>query len=322
MAYDFRNIYPNLLMGTASDRYAGWIGQIYTQDYSEDTKKRQKRVTEESFEETVLPIRSVKEYFEHFQVLELDYTFYGLLLDERGKHTNVYKTLASYMKYVSDEDKLVLKVPQIITAKKIWKSDGFVTNEFHLNQEIFVTRFLEPCYALLGPHLFGLIFEQEYHTKKERDDNKKVLASWQGFFEAVPDFHGYHLELRTPSYITPSLMEMLKQKGVGIVLSHWTWLPPLRVQYNNLGEATTNKARVQVIRLMTPRNVRYEDAYKKAYPFDSIKEELFDQRMVEDTVSLIRKITQDNSICCVIINNRAGGNAPMIAQMIKERLVH
>jgi hypothetical protein len=30
--FHFRNLHPQVLIGTASDRYAGWIGQIYSQD--------------------------------------------------------------------------------------------------------------------------------------------------------------------------------------------------------------------------------------------------------------------------------------------------
>lgn len=28
----FKDIHPNLFIGTTSDRYAGWLGQIYTED--------------------------------------------------------------------------------------------------------------------------------------------------------------------------------------------------------------------------------------------------------------------------------------------------
>ena len=31
-SFHFRNLHPKVLIGTASDRYAGWIGQIYSQD--------------------------------------------------------------------------------------------------------------------------------------------------------------------------------------------------------------------------------------------------------------------------------------------------
>lgn len=30
--YLFRDLHPNILIGTASDRYAGWIGQICSPD--------------------------------------------------------------------------------------------------------------------------------------------------------------------------------------------------------------------------------------------------------------------------------------------------
>ena len=31
-AFQFRNLHPKILMGTASDRYAGWMDQIYTRE--------------------------------------------------------------------------------------------------------------------------------------------------------------------------------------------------------------------------------------------------------------------------------------------------
>jgi hypothetical protein len=37
-------------------------------------------------------------------------------------------------------------------------------------------------------------------------------------------------ELRTEEYLTDPVFEVLKKHGVGLVFSHWTWLPPLRKQ--------------------------------------------------------------------------------------------
>ena len=66
----FRDLHPNLFMGTASDRYAGWIGQIYSQDrYKGRITRRKKTVGEKAFWEEVLPVDSVEEYFQHFQIL-------------------------------------------------------------------------------------------------------------------------------------------------------------------------------------------------------------------------------------------------------------
>jgi len=50
----FRDLRPKVLLGTASDRYAGWIGQIYTAG-SYAVSSRSKRVGGESFQERVLP---------------------------------------------------------------------------------------------------------------------------------------------------------------------------------------------------------------------------------------------------------------------------
>ena len=86
--FQFRGLHPKLRLGTASDRYAGWIGQIYTRErYRDRTSRRRNTVGGKSFLEEVLPVDSVEEYFEHFQVLEIDYTFYSPLLDKNRNPT-------------------------------------------------------------------------------------------------------------------------------------------------------------------------------------------------------------------------------------------
>jgi uncharacterized protein YecE (DUF72 family) len=92
--FQFRGLHPNLSIGMASDRYAGWIGQVYPEGrYTKEIKPRTHRVGERSFTEEVLPIKSIEEYFEHFPILEIDYTFYRPLLDKSGKPTPNYFTL-------------------------------------------------------------------------------------------------------------------------------------------------------------------------------------------------------------------------------------
>ena len=86
--YQFRGLHPNIFIGMASDRYAGWIGQIYSGGrYTQGMAHRTHKVGERSFVEEVLPVESVEEYFEHFPILGIDYTFYRPLLDKNGKPT-------------------------------------------------------------------------------------------------------------------------------------------------------------------------------------------------------------------------------------------
>jgi len=71
---------------------------------------------------------------------------------------------------------------------------------------------------------------------------------------------------------------------------------------------------------MSPLRVGYEDSYAKAFPFDKMIDGMMNPAMVEDTVRLIRDTIELGIKVVVIINNRAGGNAPLIAQEIAERL--
>ena len=98
--FEFRDLHPNISLGTASDRYEGWIGQIYSEErYRDKISSRSTTVGGRSFREKVLPVESVSEYFKHFSFLEVDYTFYRLLLDDGLKPTSNYHVLRRYKKY-------------------------------------------------------------------------------------------------------------------------------------------------------------------------------------------------------------------------------
>jgi hypothetical protein len=74
------------------------------------------------------------------------------------------------------------------------------------------------------------------------------------------------------------------------------------------------------MRLMTPLRINYEDSYAKAFPFDKMVDGMMNPEMIEDTVKIIIEGIRRSKRMNIIINNRAGGNAPMIAQQIAKRL--
>jgi hypothetical protein len=58
--FHFRNLHPQILIGTASDHYAGWLGQVYSHDqYQGYITKRIKVIAGRTFVEEVLPVHSV-----------------------------------------------------------------------------------------------------------------------------------------------------------------------------------------------------------------------------------------------------------------------
>jgi uncharacterized protein YecE (DUF72 family) len=321
-AFRFRDLHPNIDLGTASDRYAGWIGQIYSKDrYADQISRRPKKVAGTSFVEEVLPVESVEEYFEHFKTLELDFTFYRPLLDEEGTPTQNYHVLRTYARHFRDGDRVIMKVPQAVFAMKLRRGSAMVENETYLDPELFTRRFYEPALELLDPWIDGFIFEQEYQRKQDRPSPTDYAADLRRFFGAIPEDARYHVELRTEVLLSKPVFEVLERQGVGQVLSHWTWLPSLMRQFSKSGRRFLNARRHGIVRLMTPRGMRYEEAYARAHPFNAMVEGMLQPQMVQETAELMSHAVREDARMSVIINNRAGGNAPMIAQRVVERFL-
>ncbi len=76
-----------------------------------------------------------------------------------------------------------------------------------------------------------------------------------------------------------------------------------------------------VIRLMTPLGMRYEDAYARAYPFDRLVDGMIQPEMVLETVDIVKNAIEKGMLVNLIINNRAGENAPLIAREIATKFL-
>ena len=64
--------------------------------------------------------------------------------------------------------------------------------------------------------------------------------------------------------MVPPYFAWLEDRGLGFVFSHWTWLPPLRKQWELCGSRFTAANRHVVARLLTPLHLKYADAYAQA----------------------------------------------------------
>ena len=329
-AYRFHDVHPHVRFGTASDRYAGWLGQIYPEDkYAGRIKSRKRKLGKETFEERTLPIESVQDYFEHFSVLELDFTFYRALHNPDGTPSNNLFVLQQYADFAPDAAVFLLKVPQQFFARKLRRSRGgqvsYEDNPDFLNAEAYVAQFHEPALAVLGDRLAGFLFEQEYQRRSESPDPMDNIAELDAFFSALPRDVQPHLELRSEQFLVPPYFDWLADRGLGFVFSHWTWLPPLRKQWRLCGERFTAANGQVVARLLTPTGTKYADAYAAAYPFDkpvpAIAETQQARNMVLDVTALVYQAESQNALLNVIANNRAWGNSPALAQAISYRVL-
>jgi hypothetical protein len=253
--------------------------------------------------------------------LELNFTFYRPLLDNDQQPTQNYQVLKTYAGHLKENDRIILKVPQMITAQKIHRGEQYIENSAYLNPKIFTEEFYKPAVNLLGANLTGFIFEQEYQRKEDRVSVVKMAHDLDRFFNQIPKDSRYHLELRTDLYLRDQVFEVLARYGIGQVLSHWTWLPPLRKQLAKADGRFFNAGNELVIRLMTPLNMRYEDAYARAFPFDKLVEGMLQPEMILETVEILKTAVERGVLVNLIVNNRAGGNVPLIAREIAERLI-
>lgn len=142
------------------------------------------------------------------------------------------------------------------------------------------------------------------------------MSDSRHFFSAIPEDLRYHVEFRTESFLSDPVFQVFEKHGVGQILSHWTWLPPLSKQFEKSGQRFLNSGKNAIMRLMTPRGMRYEEAYARCHPFNKLVDGMLDPRMVNDSVQIAKTAVEQDVQINIIINNRTGGNAPIIAQKI------
>jgi hypothetical protein len=165
-----------------------------------------------------------------------------------------------------------------------------------------------------------MIFEQEYQRKSESSTPDNLASELDNFFSHIPRDSRYHVEIRTGRLLAKPLFDVLAKHGVGLVLSHWTWLPSLQSQVEKTEEADFKGNDSLLIRLLTPRGKSYAETYTAAFPFNAKVEGMLHPSTVQDTVTIVRAALKDGKWVYLLINNRAGGNAPLIASEIIEHL--
>lgn len=328
-AFDFREIHPHVRFGTASDRYAGWIGQIYPETYAREVQSRSRTLQGRRFEERMLPVRSVEAYFAHFSVLELDFTFYRPLLEADGSPSNNLFVLQQYAQHAPEDAVFYLKAPQTFFARILRRGSGgqvqYEPNPNFLNAAAYTALFHRPALEVLGERLGGILFEQEYQRVSESPGPEENVAELDGFFTQIPGDVQVHIELRSEHLLAPPYFAWLADRGIGFVFSHWTWLPAIRKQWQLCGGRFTAADGTAVARLLTPRDMKYADAYALAHPFDRPVPEIAGaqqaREMILDATALTFQAERQDVLLNLFANNRAWGNAPALAQAVAHRVL-
>lgn len=335
--FDVRGLHPLVRLGSASDRYAAWIDQVYPRDvWAGEVVSKPKRIGNKTLDDRLLPVASAEDYFLHFPDLELDFTYYRPLVEPSGKPSPGLFQLQQYSDVAPPTARFLLKAPQAFLARRVRRTvDGrpaYVENPDFLDAEAFWSRFLEPARKTLGVKLAGVIAEQPYERARDSPPPEAFVAELDRFVRDLPSGPPgapggvpLHLEVRSPHLLSPAYLDWLADRQLGFCFSHWQWLPTLGDQWRLVGERFSSGAGEAVVRLMQPREMTYDESFALAYPFDAPVPELSEtgaaRRMVDEAVAIAYKAVEAGVTLHVVGNNRAWGNTPDLARTLAHRFL-
>lgn len=288
--------------GTSTWTYEGWQGQIYQRQYSKATFARE----------------CLGEYCQYlhkgnplFRTVGNDSTFY------RPPTVN---QLLHYLKQIPEDFDMCFKVWEEITIPHFARHIRYGVkagqpNPHFLDAKLFNDLVLTPYReAKFEPHLAPFILEYQRHGLSPDE----FCSRLDRFFGQLPNDFRYAVEVRNAVLLGPDYRKILESHGVAHIYNHWSYMPPLLRQHQNMEERFT--APFTVIRLLTPLNMSYETAKKRAAPYNKIIEVL--PQMRKETVTLIKQAVEENRRAYILVNNRAEGNAPLTVQALACSLRH
>jgi uncharacterized protein YecE (DUF72 family) len=276
-----------ILIGTSSWKYPGWIDQIYT---------RERYLARGKFSQKHFEAECLAEFAETFPIVCGDFSFY------------LFPTPEYWRKLFTDTPaqlKFALKVPEELTVEIFPRHARYGAragklNESYLSVDAFRELFLKP----LEPYrsrIACLIFEFGARGTAAREFVAEITA----FFDAVDPAFRYAVEVRNRDFLVESYFQVLREHQTAHVFNAWTKMPTLREQIA-MPEAFT--AEFSVVRAQVRQGRAYEDAVAQFSPYKQIQDENPDERKA--LRDLIRRMREERRAAYIFVNNRFEGNSP------------
>jgi uncharacterized protein YecE (DUF72 family) len=287
----------NILLGTSSWKYEGWLGQIYNESrYVVRGKFSKKR-----FEQTCL-----EEYASTFPIVCGDFAFYQFPTPEFWK--KLFESAGPHLRFA-------FKVPEEITCKTFPTHPRYgpragERNDTYLHAGLFEEGFL----SLLEPwrdRIPVLILEFGTFSKRSYADPRDFFQDLDAFLSALPQTWRYAVEIRNEDYLEYAYFETLRRNGVAHVYNAWARMPPIHRQ---LEIAESHTADFTVVRGLLRVGRPYEKAVEQFSPYDRIQDP--NPQFRETVRGIIEHSRKRKQAAYLFINNRLEGNAPVTIQSI------
>jgi uncharacterized protein YecE (DUF72 family) len=285
--------------GTSTWTYEGWQGQVYKRPYAKTA------FTRECLGEFCQYLYKGQPLF---RTVGNDSTFY------RPPTTG---QLVRYLSQIPEYFEMCFKVWEEITIPTYAKHPRYGVkagqpNPRFLDPGTFIDLVLRPYRdANFHKHAGPFLFEFQRHGLSADE----FLSRLDAFLDALPKDFSYSIELRNPGLLGERYARLLEKHEVAHVYNHWCFMPGLAEQHHRMQDFT---APFTVLRLLTPLNMTYEAAKKRAAPHDKIVGELPEMRA--ETVDLVKQAVSRRIRAYVLVNNRTEGNAPLTIQALVDIL--
>ncbi|HVX65349.1 MAG TPA: DUF72 domain-containing protein [Bryobacteraceae bacterium] len=287
----------NVLIGTSSWKYPGWLGQIYSPE---------RYMARGAFSQKRFEAECLAEYARTFPVVCGDFTFYQFPTE-----THWRKLFGSAPETLG----FAFKAPEEITARVFplhprYGARGGTVNRSFLDTELLVESFLKP----LEPYrdrVGTLIFEFGAFAQSSYASVRDFAADLDRFLVSLPRGYRYAVEIRNPEFLAPDYFACLARHNAAHVFNAWTRMPELGAQIA-IPDAFT--ADFTVCRALLRRGRAYADAVKLFSPYEELQDPNPASR---DAIRELIEWAQANRRAAFIyVNNRFEGNAPRTVEAL------
>jgi len=285
----------NLLIGTSSWKYPGWLGWLYTP---------QRYQTHGKFSESRFERECLREYAEVFSAVSVDASYYAFPSAQ---------AIAGLCSQVPHSFRFSFKVTAELTLQRFPQIPRFGTragapNPHFLNPSLFRDAFLAPL-APHRRHIGVLMFEFTRFAPGTWPHPSAFAASLDSFFQQLPSDWDYAVEIRNPELLHPDYLAVLTRHRVAHILNSWQAMPDLAAQLDQPGILTTH---FTAARLLLKPGRSYQQAVNLFSPYNQLREPLTETRTAARRLINLCPSRPDSSRPSpshLFVNNRLEGHA-------------